>query len=217
MGQLSVKEILEANLTDWRLLRNELHARFATGSFKTGAALVAAITEVAEAANHHPDITLTYPWLDLRLISHDVGAITDRDVALAGRISQIAEQMGVAGDPRNLVQLNLALDSARFDTVGRFWAVVLTGSAESFDKEQVVDPNGRVPLLWLQTTDVHAEPRQRFHLDLWVAPEQLEARIEAAVAAGGVLVSDAQKPAFVVLADPEGNKVCLCTTAPDAG
>jgi len=69
-----------------------------------------------------------------------------------------------------------------------------------------------VPLLWFQHTDAHETPRQRFHVDLWVAPEVAEERIAAAVAAGGQVVDDEKAPSFVVLADPEGNKVCVCTS-----
>jgi len=69
-----------------------------------------------------------------------------------------------------------------------------------------------VPLLWFQHTDAHETPRQRFHVDLWVAPEVAEERIAAAVAAGGRVVDDEKAPSFVVLADPEGNKVCVCTS-----
>lgn len=217
MGKLSATDIQQANLTDWRMLRSELHARFLTGDFKTGAAFVASITDAAEAANHHPDVTLTYPWVDIRLMSHDAGAITDRDVALATQISAIAAERGIAGETTRLVQLGVALDSAQTAAEGRFWAVVLTGSAEAFDGDEIADPNGRVPSLWFQPTDAHQEPRQRFHIDLWIPEEQLEARINAAVKAGGVLIDDSQKPSFVVLADPEGNKVCLCTSLPAAG
>lgn len=211
MGKLSVTETLEANLVDWRLLRNQLHARFLTGDFKTGAAFVAAITDAAEAAGHHPDVTLTYPWVDLRLTSHDVNAITDRDVALAKQISAIAEEHEIAAETKNLVEVDLALDSAQISETGAFWAVVLTGSREALTDDEIVDPNGRVPLLWFQQTDAHSEPRQRFHIDLLVGPETLDERINAAIAAGGTLVDDSEKPSFVVLADPEGNKVCLCT------
>ncbi|MGN6162223.1 MAG: VOC family protein, partial [Marmoricola sp.] len=54
-------------------------------------------------------------------------------------------------------------------------------------------------------------PRQRFHLDLTVPPEVASERIAAAVAAGGTVVDDEVAPRFVVLADPQGNKVCVCT------
>ena len=53
--------------------------------------------------------------------------------------------------------------------------------------------------------------RQRFHVDVHVAPEQAQARIDAALAAGGTLVSDSSAPSFTVIADPEGNKACVCT------
>ena len=44
-----------------------------------------------------------------------------------------------------------------------------------------------------------------------VAHDEVDARIAAALAAGGRLVSDARAPAFWVLADPEGNEACICT------
>jgi 4a-hydroxytetrahydrobiopterin dehydratase len=44
-----------------------------------------------------------------------------------------------------------------------------------------------------------------------VHPAQVQPRIDAAVAAGGTLVSDKEAPSFWVLADPQGNQVCLCT------
>jgi 4a-hydroxytetrahydrobiopterin dehydratase len=75
----------------------------------------------------------------------------------------------------------------------------------------VRDLQGSGPALWFQRTDAHDEPRQRFHLDVRVPPEVAGPRIEAALAAGGTLVSDAHAPAFTVLADPPGNKVCVTT------
>ena len=59
--------------------------------------------------------------------------------------------------------------------------------------------------------DAHEPARQRFHADLWVPHDVAEERIAAAVAAGGRVVDDEQAPSFVVLADPEGNKACVCT------
>jgi pterin-4a-carbinolamine dehydratase len=54
--------------------------------------------------------------------------------------------------------------------------------------------------------------RERFHLDVWVAPEAVEERIAAAVAAGGVIVDDANAPSFTVIADRDGNRACVCTS-----
>ncbi len=211
MEELTTQQILDAGLGDWRRLAQALHARFRTGDFTTGLAFVTAITAAAEAAGHHPDVKLTYPFVDLALISHDVGRVTQRDVDLARQISAIAREQGLPAEPSSLAEVELALDTADVAALGPFWAALLTGSAEAVDGDDVVDPSGRVPLLWFQHTELHDPPRQRFHLDLWVAHDVADTRIAAAVAAGGVVVDNTNAPAFVVLADPEGNRVCVCT------
>nr|WP_228720981.1 VOC family protein [Arthrobacter sp. 260] len=119
--------------------------------------------------------------------------------------------MGLPPSPEALGGLELSLDTANLAAVGPFWAALLTGNADAQEGDDIVDPNGRMPVLWFQSTDPHDTPRQRFHVDLWVPHDVAEQRIAAAVAAGGRVVDDEQAPAFVVLADPEGNKACVCT------
>lgn len=211
MEKLTSKQILDAGLDDWRKLAQALHARFLTGDFVTGLTFVTAVTEAAERANHHPDVTLTYPFVDVKLISHDVSQVTQRDIDLARRISGIAREQGIGAEPSALTQLELALDTADLAAVGPFWAALLTGSPGSLMGDDVVDPTGRVPLLWFQHTDAHEAPRQRFHIDLWVPHDVAKERIAAAVAAGGRVVDDEEAPSFVVLADLEGNQACVCT------
>ena len=211
MDKLTSTQILDAGLNDWRQLAQGIHARFRTGSFTAGLRFVTAVTEAAEAANHHPDVTLTYPHVDLKLISHDVGALTQRDVDLARAISSIAHEQGLTPQPEVLAEVELALDTAVLADAEPFWAALLTGDARNVSGDDVVDPSGRVPLLWFQGTDAHETPRQRFHLDVWVPHDVADARIAAAVAAGGAVVDEAQAPSFTVLADGEGNRACVCT------
>jgi 4a-hydroxytetrahydrobiopterin dehydratase len=211
MDKLTSKQIIDAGLDDWRRLAQALHARFLTGDFVTGLKFVTAVTDAAEQANHHPDVTLTYPVVDLKLISHDVSQLTQRDIDLARRISEIARDQGIRAEPSAPTELELALDTADPAAIGPFWAALLTGSPDSLKGSDVIDPSGQVPLLWFQDTDAHETPRQRFHIDLWVPHDVGEARIAAAVAAGGRVVDDSEAPSFVVLADPEGNKACVCT------
>lgn len=211
MDTLTLRQILDADLDDWRLLAQGLHARFRTGSFAAGLRFVTAVSDAAEQANHHPDVTLTYPWVGLKLISHDVGRVTERDLDLARRISEIARVQGVGADPTVPALLELALDTADLAAVGPFWAALLTGRDDTIDGDDVVDPTGQLPLLWFQHTDPHEAPRQRFHLDVWVPHDVAEQRIAAAVAAGGRVVDDSNAPSFVVLADAEGNRACVCT------
>ncbi len=208
---LTSAQVLDAGLADWRLLARALHARFLTRDFERGLAFVTAVGAAAEAVDHHPDVTLTYPHVDLRLVSHDVGRVTRRDLDLARRISEIAGEQHVAAAPGALSEIELALDTADVAAVGPFWAALLTGDATVLDGDDVADPGGRLPLLWFQHTDAHPTPRQRFHLDVWVPHDHAQQRIAAAVAAGGRVVDDSEAPSFVVLADPEGNRACVCT------
>lgn len=211
MDTVTGNQILDARLDDWRMLAQALHARFLTGNFATGLKFVTAVAEAAERSNHHPDLTLTYRFVDVKLISHDVSHLTQRDVDLARQVSEIAHDQGIAAEPRVLAEIELALDVANLAAEGPFWAALLTGIPESVDGDDVVDPRARVPLLWFQHTDAHEAPRQRFHIDLWVPHDVAQERIAAAVAAGGRVVDDGNAPSFVVLADPEGNRACVCT------
>ena len=72
---LSTEARWNQNEDDWRFFLMKLHARFETGSFVKGLELVTRITEAAEAANHHPDVVLTYPRVDVDLQSHDVHGV----------------------------------------------------------------------------------------------------------------------------------------------
>lgn len=82
-------------LTGWRWGTDHIIAAFATGDFMSGLAFVTAVAEAAEEAGHHPDVELTYPSVGITLTSHDVGAVTDRDLALARRIDAIAAERGL--------------------------------------------------------------------------------------------------------------------------
>ena len=209
--RLRYPQVVAEGLDDWRFFLLKLHARFETGSFVKGLELVTRITEAAEAANHHPDVVLTYPRVDVDLQSHDVGGVTSRDVDLARRISEIAAELGVPSAPRDVSTLELALDVPDAARVKPFWAAVL-GYADTQFETEIMDPAGRNSTLWFQEApDASGEVQQRFHLDIVVPREVAEERVAAAVAAGGTLVSEDAVPAYWILADAHGNKVCVCT------
>jgi 4a-hydroxytetrahydrobiopterin dehydratase len=210
MATLKPQQIADEGLTDWVLIVRALEARFATGDFAKGLELVSRIGAAAEEADHHPDLTLTYPTVLVRLWSHDSRGVTERDVALARRISEIAADLGVNATPDRTTNMEWALDTAEPAKAGPFWAAVL---GYDWDEEhgEVVDPDGRMPAIWWQDTDEQQPVRQRWHIDIHVAPEVADKRIADALAAGGTLVSDEEAPSFTILADPEGNNVCVCT------
>jgi 4a-hydroxytetrahydrobiopterin dehydratase len=212
MDKLSTQDITDAGLEDWRKLAQALHARYRVADFKASAAFVAAVAELAEAASHHPDLKITNGVVDVSLVTHEDGLwVTEKDIDLARQISEIARQQGLAAEPTAVAQLELALDTANENGVAPFWSALLTGSPDNRIYDSVFDPTSRVPVLWFQGTDEHEPPRQRWHFDLWLAPEVADERIAAAVASGGLVVDDSEAPSFTVLADPDGNKVCVCT------
>lgn len=211
--RLTQPEVAAAGLDDWRHVRTQLVARFATGDFASGLALVDRVGAAAEAADHHPDVLLTYGAVTVRLSSHDVGGLTSRDVDLARAVSDRAAELQVRADPDRLGLVDLGLDTGRGAALAPFWAAVLGGEVE---RDEVVGSPRGLPDVWFQEPDAGyapqpGEPPQRWHPDVWVDPADAAARVDAALAAGGTLVSDADAPAFWVLADAEGNRVCVCT------
>lgn len=230
MDMLSGEEITAAGLTDWRKLGQGLHARFVTPDFRAGARFLAAIGEAGEAGGHHPEVRLGTTYVDLKLISddavyrddagtqHQVEWVTQQDVELARRISEIAAEQSLVADPRSITAIEVALDTANAATLAPVWSALLTGGGEAQGRgtigDDVRDATSRVPILWFQETDAHETPRQRFHIDVQVPYDVAERRIAAAVAAGAVIVDDSRAPWTTVIADPDGNKACIGTFQP---
>jgi 4a-hydroxytetrahydrobiopterin dehydratase len=213
--KLTGQEIHDQAPAGWSKVLNKLIARFETGDFNTGAALVTKIAEAADEMNHHPDVDLRYPHLTVSLMSHDVDAITPRDIRLATTISRLAADAGVSPAEHAPDVLELALDTPDYTRDKPFWAAILGYQAAEHPRD-LVDPADRTVNVWFQTAEAEdgdslPADRQRWHLDISVPREVAEERIQAAIDAGGRLVSDERAPAFWVLADPEDNLACICT------
>jgi 4a-hydroxytetrahydrobiopterin dehydratase len=215
--KLSATQVREANLADWRQILGRIKARFRTGDFATGLALVNKIGAAAETADHHPDIQLTYSDVIVALSSHDVRGITTRDLDLARQISRHAAELGIRSAAAGLTQVELGLDTAVGVQLAPFYAALLGGEVEDGEP---VDPSGQVPTVWWQEPDgdetwaLPEQPfEQRWHFDVWVAHDEGERRLHAVLDAGGRLVSDLAAPAYWVVEDADGNRSCICTPA----
>jgi 4a-hydroxytetrahydrobiopterin dehydratase len=208
---LTFAEVEAAGVADWRQLFEALRTRFKTGGFNRGLELVTRIAALADEADHHPDVDLRYPHVDVAICSHDVFGVTSRDVELARAISAAAADLGIEADPTANAVVEIGLDTWDHAEIKPFWAAVLGMTDHPHYDQELRDLSGSQPTLWFQHTEEHDEPRQRFHLDIRVPAEVANGRIAAALAAGGVLVSDESAPRFTVLADAQGNKVCVTT------
>lgn len=226
MDMLRGEQIAAADLAEWRKLAQGLHARYLVDDFGTAARFVVALGETGDAFGHHPRVSIGDGYVDLELVSDDavyrddegtehvVEWVTQQDVDLARRITEVAADHGVVADPSSVSEIELGLDTSRSATIAPVWAALLTGSAESQGRgsmsDEIRDDTGRVPNLWFGDDGERGTPGQRFHIEVYVAPEVAEQRIAAALAAGGTVVDVRDAPALTVIADPDGNTGTVC-------
>lgn len=197
---------------DWRFIDDTLHLAIDAGGFPAAVDLVVAIADIAEAQQHHPDIDLRYDRVFLRVWSHDVGAVTGRDIAFANAVSAEVERRGLRLVPNELSSVQVGIDCRDPAAIAPFWAALLGGAVEGEgDDVQVVDAATRSPAVWFQVTDAPARERGRTHLDVGVAHDEARSRIDAVLAAGGRMVDDSNAPRFWVLGDADGNVACVCS------
>ena len=210
MRILTGAQVAKADLVGWVQLGNGLHTRVATPDFATGLAFVNAISDPAVAAKRVPDVGLHDSRVDIAVTNHDASGVSEREIVLARTIMQLAAAAGLTLDGSGVSRINLALDTPARQDVLPFWRALLAYEDRPGTGKVVRDPAGRLPSVWFQTSGSD-EPRQRWHLDVWIDPSQVQPRIGACLEAGGRVVDDTHAPAGWVLADPEGNRSCLAT------
>ncbi|GAB2454700.1 4a-hydroxytetrahydrobiopterin dehydratase [Conyzicola lurida] len=224
MDMLTGEEIAAAELTDWRKLAQGLHARYLVDDFGTGARFVTAVGEAGSGAAHYPSVSVGAGHVDLKLVSADavyrdddgteyvVEWVTQQDVDLARRITDIAADLSIEADPAAVSVLELGLDTGRSSAIAPVWAALLTGDPRAqghgSPSDEIRDPGGRMPNLWFG--DAGEAGSQRFHVEVYVAAEVAAQRIAAAVAAGGTVVDDSGAPGLTVIADQDGNTGVVC-------
>jgi 4a-hydroxytetrahydrobiopterin dehydratase len=195
------------SLPHWRYRLGSLNAVFKLPTSRAALDLMARIGDLAEHANHHPDVDWRYNLLFVRLVSHDAGSeVTRRDVELAKQISAAAHNAGATSEPGLGRTLELALDTDDPEAISETWRVALGYKAGK--SGDLVDPNGRLPSLWFQKTQTPNV--NRMHVDVHVALTDSGQVLDAVAAAGGTLDQDSA-PRFVVVTDAQGNRLCVCT------
>jgi 4a-hydroxytetrahydrobiopterin dehydratase len=196
-------------VADWRVLWGGGYAAalFLTGSFAAGLELVASIGELAAAAGYEPDVDVRPESVTVRVSSAKLHGLTGRDVAMAREISAAAADLRVPADPAAVQHVQIALDALDIARIRPFWHAVL-GYGE-VGGEDLLDAHRQGPSFWFQQMESSRTERNRFHIDIYVPHDQVQARIDAALAVGGRIVSDAHAPGWWTLADPEGNEVDL--------
>lgn len=86
-----VKVRLAKELPHWYLEDGWIRRKFKTGSWKGTLMVVNTVGHLAEAAWHHPDLTVSYAFVIVKLCTHSAKGITDKDFELAGKIEEVIQ------------------------------------------------------------------------------------------------------------------------------
>jgi 4a-hydroxytetrahydrobiopterin dehydratase len=213
--EISPTEFDESDgLADWRIVGDGVCGFFGADSFGAGAGFATAIGELDGLGPHQPDVDLRHDGAHVRLVSYssDLYGMTDRDIDLARAISALAREHGLRADPARVQTVQVTIDALDIPAVMSFWRAVLDYEVRADSPEDLIDPRWRGVTFWFQQMDAPREQRNRVHVDVWVPKEDVRARVDAALAAGGHLVSD-HAPTWWVLADAEGNEACVTSIA----
>jgi 4a-hydroxytetrahydrobiopterin dehydratase len=205
---------LSTGVGDWRVVDGGASAFFRTGSFAVGVRLIQAIAELPGVDDHAPDVDLRPDGVFVRLFTTAPApdGLSGRDVELARLISAAAQRLDLTVDAAAVANVVVTIDALDIAAVVPFWRAVLGfGDRDGGPVDELNDPHRRRPIVCFQQMDAPRPQRNRIHLDVWLPHEQAQARVAAAVAAGGRVVSDEMAPSWWVLADPEGNEACVAT------
>ena len=206
----------------WRYLLGTLAVSVPVRSLaQASEAAAAAVAASGPDADGHLRVDMRPGRVELSVQTRALGAVTGQDTRLAHRIDEAMTGLGLTragatsgGSWRPVQMLEMAIDAVDIPAIRPFWKAVLAYVDEPGSQGPqgaIVDPAGQLPAIWFQQMDAPRPQRNRVHFDITVAHDEAEPRVGAALAAGGRLVDDTFARSFWVLADAEGNEVCVCT------
>jgi 4a-hydroxytetrahydrobiopterin dehydratase len=177
-----------------------------------------AVTTAGADAAEHLILDLRADRVDLVVQTRRINGVTSRDAEIAKAITAELDGCGIAlaapvGPGRPVQLLEFAIDALDIAAIRPFWKAVLGYVDEpgAGPEGPLVDPAAQLPSVWFQQMDAPRPQRNRIHFDIDVAHDEAERRLAAALDGGGMLVNADNARAWWVLADVEGNEICICT------
>lgn len=213
----STKAFREAEGThDWPVLSDGATTFFPTDSLATSARLVQAIAGLPGVEEHPPILDIRAGGVTVRLLTveREWWGMSQRDVEMARRISAAAAEIGLSAQPGDVQSVDpIVIGAVDIKRVMPFWQALMGYKPrEDSPDEDLIDPRGRGPGIWFEQVEEPPSGRNRMHVAVWVPYEQAEARVAAAIAAGGRVIYDKHAPAWWTLVDPEGNEADISTS-----
>jgi 4a-hydroxytetrahydrobiopterin dehydratase len=205
-----------AGVEDWRIVGSDgACAHFVTGSIADGARLAQAIGALGGVDEPFVRVDVRRDAVAVSLITmtKDYFGMSTRDVVLARQISAAAKRLCFRSDPSRVQSFLIIPGAPDTAAVMPFWQALLGYEPRpDSPKEDLMDPRRVGPDFWFEGMK---EPRKdgggAIHVCVWVPREEADARIAAALAAGGRMVYEASAPAWWTLADAAGNQADIAT------
>ena len=203
----------ERGVQDWRVLFWGAYVFYRDRSFAEGARFVLPIADAAASVGHEPDVDVRPRGVTMRTLSRPDGRLSRIDAELAARISEAARQLGLESDPSHLQMVGIAVaQDAGVDT-RPFWTAAL--GYDHLGAEDAIDPNRRGPHLWFHELKPPRPGRGRAHIDVSVPRDIADARVQAALAAGGRIAKDSNAPQAWTIASPDNHGVDIAAWPDD--
>src|SRR5262249_25780863 len=183
MSEPGWRDFLAAeDLDDWVVLHGGATAVFPVLSLGDAARLAHAVAQVPGIEGAGVLIAIADDQLTVRL-TRGIWQLEPRHVELARAGSTVAQQHGATADRTRAQEVQLAIAAHPENVDVGFWRAVL-GYAELAD-DNAVDPLGHGSTVWMQDLDDAKPLRHAMHIDVSIAREHVEARLAAALTAGG--------------------------------
>ncbi|RYU15697.1 VOC family protein [Nocardioides iriomotensis] len=209
MSRQAWRDFLAAGgVEDWVVLHGGATAAYDVGSLAEASALAAEISAVPGLDGSGALLTLADRRLTVRL-TRGIGFLEPHHVEMAQAISEVARRRGAVADRGAVQEVQLAVAARPGDLDVAFWRAVL--GYDTLADDNGIDPLGHGSTVWMQDLDPAKPLRHAMHVDVSVAREHAVRRLEAALAAGGRVVEDSEAPAWWVLSDRAGNRVCIAS------
>lgn len=207
MSEQGREDFLAADgLEDWVVLHGGPTAVFKVQSLTEAAGLAQSIAQLPGLDGTKAQLTIVSERVTVRL-TREVWNIEAEHIEIARAISKTASSFGAVADPSQAQEIQVAI-SAKPDAIDLpFWRAVL--GYEPMLDDNAIDPLGNGSTVWMQELSEKKSLKHAMHIDVSVSKEHIQARLAAAVSAGGIIVDDSHAPASWILSDKSGNKVCI--------
>ena len=208
MSDQGWREFLDAgDVEEWVVLHGGATAVFRVRSLGEAVELARAVAQVPGLERSGVVLTIADHHLAVRLSRH-FSQLEQQHLDLARAITAVTQAHEAVPDRAAAQEVQLAIAAKPGSIDSGFWRAVLGYSGVA--DVSAVDPLGHGSSVWMQELDAAKPLRHAMHVDVSVAREHVEARLVAALNAGGRIVDDSEAPEQWTLADGAGNRVCIC-------